>query len=79
MMRRAKGWLELRAPLEANEELEEIQPVNRTHPEVLKLRFAVFSAAGKWDMALEIAGCLHRELPEDSFGGIHVGIAAAGQ
>ncbi len=49
---RAQGWIELRLPVEANEELEEIQPAMRTDPDVLKLRHSVFSASNKWDMAL---------------------------
>lgn len=74
-LQRAQGWLELHLPLEANEELEEIQPAMRAHPEVLKLRYSIFSAAKKWDMALEIANCLHRELPDDPYGGVHAAVA----
>ena len=74
-LQRAEGWLELRLPLEANEELDEIQAAMRAHPEVLKLRYAVYSAAKKWDTALEIANCLHQHLPDDPFGGIQAAIA----
>ena len=74
-MERAEGWLELHLPLEANEELEEVQPQLRAHPEVLKLRYAVYSAAKKWDMALEVASFLHRQLPDDEFGGVHAAVA----
>lgn len=34
-LQRAQGWLELHLPLEANEELEEIQPAVKAHPIVL--------------------------------------------
>ena len=74
-LQRAEGWLELRLPLEAVEELEEIQPAMRAHPDVLKLRYSVYSAAKKWDMALEIANCLHRQLPDDPYGGVHAAVA----
>ena len=42
---------------------------------MLKLRYLVYDAAKKWDMALEIAACLHRELPDDPWGGTHAGTA----
>ena len=74
-LQRAQGWLELHLPMEANEELEEMQPAMRAHPEVLKLRYSIFSAAKKWDMALEIANCLHRELPDDPYGWVHAAVA----
>ncbi len=74
-LQRAQGWLELHLPLEANEELEEVQPAMRAHPEVLKLRCTIYDAAGKWDMVLEVANCLHRQLPDDQFGGVHAAIA----
>lgn len=74
-LQRAEGWLELRLPLEAVEELEEIQPAMRAHPDVLKLRYSVYSAAKKRDMALEIANCLHRQLPDDPYGGVHAAVA----
>ena len=51
----ALGWLELGNWREANEELEEITPPLRAHPDVLGIRFEIYSKAGKWDMAAEIA------------------------
>ena len=74
-LQRAEGWLDLHLPLEANEELDEIQPTMRAHPAVLMLRYSIYSAAGKWDMALEIANFLHQQLPDDPCGGVHAGIA----
>lgn len=74
-LKRAEGWLELRQPLEANEELDSIEPQMRAHPSVLKLRYGVYVAAKKWDLALEIASCLHRELPSDPFGSTQQAIA----
>jgi len=53
-MQRAQGWLELKLPLEANEELDEVQPQLRAHPAVLKLRYQVYADAKQWPMAYEI-------------------------
>ena len=74
-LQRAQGWLELRLPLEANEELDEIQAAMREHPEVLKLRYSIYSASTKWEMALQVANCLHHQLPDDPWGGTHAGTA----
>jgi tetratricopeptide (TPR) repeat protein len=63
----AEGWLELGDWLEANEELENIAPQNRAHPDVLKLRVKIYSAAKKWEMAATVAGGLVQMLPEESF------------
>ena len=43
-LQRAQGWLELHLPLEANTELDEIQPALRAHPEVLQLRYLGYDA-----------------------------------
>jgi len=74
-MQRAQGWLELKLPLEANEELDEVQPQLRAHPAVLKLRYQVYADAKQWPMAYEIANTLNRELPQDEFGGVHAAVA----
>ena len=67
----AEGWLELGNHLEANEELEKITPQLRTHPYVLEMRYKIYSAAGKWEGAVEIARTLSEMLPENSWGYIH--------
>ena len=64
----AEGWLELGNYLEANEELENIQPELRAHPYVLELRYKVYDAAGRWDMALGVAEGLMKILPENQWG-----------
>jgi len=74
-MLRAQGWLELKLPLEANEELDEIQPQLRAHPEVLKLRYQVYADTKQWPMAYKIASTLNREFPQDAFGGVHAAMA----
>ena len=64
----AEGWLELGNWLEANAELENITPKFRAHPYVLELRYKIYSKAGKWEMALELARGLQSVLPENQYG-----------
>lgn len=59
----AEGWLELGNFLAANEELENIAPLFRAHPEVLELRVSILMAGKKWDDALVIAETLTDQLP----------------
>src|ERR1700733_3807724 len=54
----AVGWLGLGNWREANEELEKIAPRLRTHVDVLKVRWAIYTKAEKWDMAADIAKIL---------------------
>lgn len=68
----AQGWLELGDWESANEELEEIQPQLRAHPEVLKVRIQVYVEAEQWDHVVEITQTLASELPRDSFGHVHL-------
>ena len=42
----AEGWLELGNPTEAEEELKQLAPGFRAHPEVLKLRWEICAARG---------------------------------
>ena len=62
----AQGWLMLGNWLEANEELENITPLFRAHPDVLSLRWAIYAKAGKWDYAFEVARGLVEMLPDDA-------------
>jgi len=61
----AIGWLGLGNWQEANEELGKISPALRAHPDVLEVRFEIYSKAGKWDMAAEIACALVQISPEE--------------
>ena len=71
----AVGWLELGNWQEANEELENITPLNRAHADVLQVRVKIYSAAGKWDYVGEVANTLCSMLPELSFGPVHLAYA----
>jgi hypothetical protein len=57
----AIGWLELGNHGEANEELEKISPALRTHPEVLRVRWAIYYLVQNWDACFEIASAMVKE------------------
>jgi len=71
----AQGWLELGDWQSAHDELEAVPLQTRAHPDVLKLRVDIYSAAKKWDRVIEMAGALARLLPDQAFG--HVRLAYA--
>ena len=54
----ARGWCELHAFLDANEELEKIAPALRAHPQVLEVRWQIHANLGQWEDALNIATAL---------------------
>src|SRR5262249_4224344 len=51
----AAGYVELGMFLEANAELDEIDPFNRAAPEVLAVRIAIYRGLEKWELMQEIA------------------------
>jgi len=60
----AEGWLELGNHREAFNELEKVGPRNRTAPEVLELRWQIYTLAGRHDAALPVAVALVKAAPE---------------
>jgi tetratricopeptide (TPR) repeat protein len=70
-LRAAQGWIELGAWDVANDELENITPELRAHPDVLKVRFGVYLAAKHFELATAAADGLVKMLPGDSEGWIH--------
>ncbi len=62
----AIGWLELGNWQEANDELEQIQPRLRGHPEVLAVRLAIYQEADNWEMAGDVAEILRNQNPDDA-------------
>jgi hypothetical protein len=54
----AEGWLLLGNILEANDELEKIPAWLCAHPDVLRVRRRIYSAARKWDIAPEVANAV---------------------
>jgi hypothetical protein len=67
----AKGWCELHAFLEANEELEKITPQMRAHPDVLEVRWQSYANLEKWDGALDIASAIVKMVPQKPEGCIY--------
>ncbi len=72
----ATGWLELGNAAAATEELDQIQPLLRTHPDVLELRFQIYAATSKWDEAWQVAQALVLEAPERVGSWVHAGYSA---
>ena len=68
----AQGWLTLGNHLEANEELEQVEAKNRTHPNVLQVRWRIYAKAEKWDACLDIATALTQMTPDRRFGWVHL-------
>ena len=70
-LRAASGWLELGNHLEANEELEEIRPRLRVHPDVLQIRWQIYAKEKKWEACVDIAAAVIKLAPERYDGWIH--------
>jgi len=71
----AQGWLGLGNWQEANKELELISAAMRVNPDVLLVRYEVYAAAKKWEMAAEIAQAICKMAPDYAFGFIHLAYA----
>lgn len=67
----AQGWLELGNHLEADKELDEIKPELRPHPDVLELRWHIYSRAKKWEACVDIAEAIIKLAPNRSEAWIH--------
>src|SRR5215216_6321933 len=61
----ATGYVELGMFLEADAELDKIDPFNRAAPEVLALRIAIYRGLKTWELMQEIARRLADFQPED--------------
>jgi tetratricopeptide (TPR) repeat protein len=62
----ATGYVELGMFLEADTELDRIDPFNRAAPEVLALRIAIYQGLEKWELMREIAIRLAEFQPDHS-------------
>lgn len=76
-IRAAEGWLELDHALEANEELEQIAPENRSHPVVLFLRCRIYLELHRADYTHTIATTLTEQLPERPEGWFYLACACS--
>jgi tetratricopeptide (TPR) repeat protein len=64
----AEGWFGLGNHLSADEELTEITPELRAHPDVLKVRLEIYSEMKKWGEALDLAKAYIKLRPNDRIG-----------
>jgi hypothetical protein len=65
-VRAAEGWLELGNPHEATQELVQIRPRFRAHPDVLLVRWHIFACTSQWDKCLVLARALAEGAPHDA-------------
>ena len=68
----AEGWLGLGNQVEAFEELEQISPQLRVHPDVLELRWQIYAKEKKWDACVDIARAITKLTPSHPNGWIHL-------
>jgi tetratricopeptide (TPR) repeat protein len=61
----AAGYVELGMFLEADTELDKIDPFNRAAPEILAIRLAIYHGLKKWELMQEIAKRLAEFQPDD--------------
>jgi tetratricopeptide (TPR) repeat protein len=74
----AVDWLGLGNRREANEELEKITAALRSHPDVLEVRWLIYSHAKKWDMCLDIAEAIIKLDPDRPDAWLHRAFALHG-
>jgi tetratricopeptide (TPR) repeat protein len=67
----AEGWLGLGDWASANEELDQITPEMRAHPDVLEVRWQVYAAAKRWEQCVEIAEATIKLVPNSAQAWIH--------
>ena len=68
----AEGWLALGNCHEANEELEQLTPEFRSHPDVLFLRYEIYEKAEKWECAFEVARAITIKSPDCSLAYVYM-------
>lgn len=60
-----QGYLELGMPLDADAELDEIDPEQRDVAEVLVLRVRIYSALQQWELMQAVAKVLAQRDPDN--------------
>ena len=68
----AEGWLGLGNQIEAFEELEQISPQLRVHPDVLELRWQIYAKEKKWEACVNIARAIAKLAPSHPNGWFHL-------
>jgi len=71
-LKAAEGWLGLGDHVEANEELENITPQFRVHPDVLEIRWQIYAKEKKWEACVDIARAVTKLAPKRPSGWIHL-------
>jgi predicted Zn-dependent protease len=74
----AQGWLELGDCQSALDELEFIDPVMQSHPDVLSVRCDIYTAAMKWPAAVAVAWTLVNLMPDKPTGWVRRSFALHG-
>lgn len=67
----AEGWFELGRLDESLNELRQLSPAGRQHPEVLELHWRILAQQREWTEALEVALRMTETSPEQAGGWIH--------
>ncbi len=67
----AEGWLELGDGQSAHDELDEIDPKFRTHPDVLEIRWQIYAEDRNWIACVDIGKALTQQAPERAVAWIH--------
>ena len=67
----AAGWIQLGDYDSANDELEKIRAEWRAHPDVLELRWLIYSHHEQWDACLDIASAIVKMASDRVWGWVH--------
>ena len=67
-LKAAAGWIQLGDYDSANDELENIRAEWRAHPDVLNLRWLIYSHHEQWDACLDIASAIVKMVPDRAQG-----------
>jgi uncharacterized protein HemY len=70
-LRAAQGWIGLGNYHEANEELESIAVVLRSHPDALEVRWQIYAHAKEWETCAAIAEAIVKQSPNRAEAWIH--------
>ena len=74
-LKAAVGWIQLGDYDSANDELENIRAEWRAHPDVLELRWLIYSHHEQWDACLDITSAIVKMAPDRVSGWIHKAIS----
>ena len=64
-LKAAEGYVALGMLIEADRELDKIDPLNRAAPECLALRVEIYRGLKKWELMREISRRLHEFNPDE--------------